>query len=166
MSTDALELSLEVNGEPRRLQAAPATLLVDLIRDTLALTGTHVGCDTAQCGACTVLLDGRAVKACNMLALQADGARLQTIEGVAQVPQWQPMQRAFSQHHALQCGYCTPGMVMRGLGMASEGVPAEPDAVRAALSGNLCRCTGYEGIVGAICEGLRCLHPGGRDAAV
>ncbi len=153
-----LPLTLTVNGTPRTLQVEPTTLLVDLVRDSLALTGTHVGCDTAQCGACTVLLDGRAVKSCNLLALQADGAQLQTIEGVAAGDQWHPMQRAFSRHHALQCGYCTPGMVMRALAMAGEGVAAEPSAVREALSGNLCRCTGYEGIVGAICEGLRCMR--------
>jgi carbon-monoxide dehydrogenase small subunit len=125
----------------------------------LGLTGTHQGCDTAQCGACTVLVDGAPVKSCNLLALQADGSQVTTIEGLAPVDDadgpLHPMQQAFGEHHGLQCGFCTPGMVLRAVAMAAEGVPAEPAAVRHALSGNLCRCTGYEGIVAAVCQGLR-----------
>lgn len=157
-------ISLQVNGTDHALDVLAATLLVDLLRETLGLTGTHVGCDTGQCGACTVLLDGRAVKACSVLALQADGTRVQTIEGLSPgaaagtADGWHPMQLAFSRHHGLQCGYCTPGMVMRAVAMEAEGVPAEAQAVRDALEGNLCRCTGYQGIVDAICDGLACMR--------
>lgn len=150
------ELALTVNGQPVRRAVAPQRLLITLLRDDLGLSGTHPGCDTAQCGACTVLLDGKAVKSCNLLAVQADGASVTTIEGLAPADgELHPMQRAFGQHHALQCGYCTPGMVMRAVAMAAEGVPAEPVAVSHALAGNLCRCTGYHGIVSATCQGLR-----------
>jgi carbon-monoxide dehydrogenase small subunit len=155
-----LPVQLDVNGEARSLQVLSSTLLVELIRDGLGLTGTHVGCDTAQCGACTVLMDGQAVKACNVLALQARGASVQTIEGLGSEGRWHPMQRAFSRHHGLQCGYCTPGMVMRAVAMVAEGVPAEPGAVRDALEGNLCRCTGYHGIVAAVCDGLAAMGDG------
>ena len=147
-------MQITVNGRSCDPALRPATLLVELLRDELQLTGTHVGCDTAQCGACTVLVDGRATKACNVLTLQLDGARVQTIESLAPEPGLHPLQLAFSRHHALQCGYCTPGMLMRAAAMRAEGVPPEPAAVRAALSGNICRCTGYEGIVAAICEWL------------
>lgn len=149
-------VSLTVNGQHHALDDLPThTLLLDLLRERLRLTGSHRGCDTAQCGACTVLLDGRAVKACNVLAMQADGAAVQTVEGLQPAEgQWHPLQRAFSKHHGLQCGFCTPGMLMRACGMATEGCPAEPGAVREGLAGNLCRCTGYEGIVAAVCEGL------------
>ena len=154
MATEALQLV--VNGRRLERAVAPQRLLIELIREELGLTGTHQGCDTAQCGACTVLLDGQAVKSCNLLAVQAQGAVLQTIEGLAPAgAPLHPMQQAFGRCHALQCGFCTPGMVLRGVAMASEGVPAEPEAVRHALDGNLCRCTGYHGIVQAICEGLQ-----------
>ena len=150
------DLTLQVNGQPCTVAGLPAaTLLVDLLRDQLHLTGTHVGCDTAQCGACTVLLDGRAVKACNLLALQADGAQVETVEGLAVADAWHPLQLAFSQHHALQCGFCTPGLLMRAEAMRREHHPADPAAVRQALGGNLCRCTGYQGIVDAVCEVLK-----------
>jgi carbon-monoxide dehydrogenase small subunit len=148
-------ISLQVNGQPVDLAVPPSTLLVDLLREQLALTGTHQGCDTAQCGACTVLVDGAATKSCNVLALQVNGARVLTIEGLENADgSLHPMQQAFGRHHALQCGFCTPGMVMRGVAMAAEGVPSEPQAVSQALCGNLCRCTGYRGIVNAVCEGL------------
>ena len=152
-------LKLQVNGQPVQASVAPQRLLLELIRDELGLTGTHQGCDTAQCGACTVLVDGQAVKSCNLLALQVQGAQVQTIEGLAapDAP-LHPMQQAFGRHHALQCGYCTPGMVMRAVAMAAEGVPADEAAVRHALSGNLCRCTGYQGIVRAACEGLQAMR--------
>ena len=147
-------MRLTVNDQPREWQPRPATLLVELLRDELQLTGTHIGCDTSQCGACTVLVDGRATKSCNVLALQVEGAQVRTIESLAPEPGLHGLQLAFSRHHALQCGYCTPGMLMRALAMRAEQVPAEPSAVRAALSDNICRCTGYEGIVAAICEWL------------
>jgi carbon-monoxide dehydrogenase small subunit len=150
-----VSVSLQVNGRPVDLAVPPSTLLVDLLREQLALTGTHQGCDTAQCGACTVLVDGAATKSCNVLALQVNGARVLTIEGLENADgSLHPMQQAFGRHHALQCGFCTPGMVMRGVAMAAEGVPSEPQAVSQALCGNLCRCTGYRGIVNAVCEGL------------
>lgn len=151
-----IPIILHVNGEARHASVAPSTLLVNFLREDLGLTGTHVGCDTAQCGACTVLVDGAATKSCNLLAVQANGSAVTTIEGLTSGDDpLHPMQQAFGKHHGLQCGYCTPGMVMRGVAMAAEGVPAEPEAVRCALSGNLCRCTGYFGIVDAVCEGLQ-----------
>jgi carbon-monoxide dehydrogenase small subunit len=156
MSVNPLvSVSLQVNGQPVALAVPPSTLLVDLLRQQLGLTGTHQGCDTAQCGACTVLVDGAATKSCNVLALQVNGARVLTIEGLENADgSLHPMQQAFGRHHALQCGFCTPGMVMRGVAMEAEGVPSEPQAVSQALCGNLCRCTGYRGIVNAVCEGL------------
>jgi carbon-monoxide dehydrogenase small subunit len=153
--TEASTLQLQLNGAAVRLDVAPSALLLDVLREGCGLTGTHQGCDTAQCGACTVLVDGRAIKSCNRLAMQCQGQSVTTIEGVT--PQDAPlhvMQQAFSRHHALQCGFCTPGLVMRALAMVDEDVAAEPAAVRAALSGNLCRCTGYEGIVRAVIDGL------------
>jgi aerobic carbon-monoxide dehydrogenase small subunit len=147
-------LRLRVNGSEHALNAEAGTLLIDALRDDLKLTGTHQGCDTAQCGACTVLCEGAAVKSCNVLALQMQGREIRTIEAVGTTAQLHVMQQAFSTHHALQCGYCTPGLIMRALAMHAEGVPPESQAVREALSGNICRCTGYEGIVAAICEGL------------
>ena len=144
-------IDVRLNGQPGHDQVSDDCLLIDWLREAHGLSGVHVGCDTAQCGACTVLVDKAAVKACNLLAFQVDGSAITTIEGVAAgCDPLHPMQQAFSTHHALQCGYCTPGMVMRALAMVEEDVPAEPDAVRKALSGNLCRCTGYEGIVEAI----------------
>ena len=163
-----VQVSLQVNGQPVALAVPPFTLLVDLLREQLGLTGTHQGCDTAQCGACTVLVDGAATKSCNVLALQVNGASVLTIEGLeAADGSLHPMQQAFGRHHALQCGFCTPGMVMRGVAMAAEGVPSEPQDVSQALCGNLCRCTGYRGIVNAVCEGLqqmRAAGPGGAAA--
>ena len=157
-------MELTVNGRLHSVAVRDAGLLVELLRDELALTGTAVGCDTAQCGACTVLMNGCAVKACNVLARQAEGAHVQTIEGLAPAGEWHALQLAFSRHHALQCGYCTPGMLMRAVAMQQEQVPAEPEAVCRALAGNLCRCTGYQGIVAAICEWLAGQRGGGGDA--
>jgi aerobic carbon-monoxide dehydrogenase small subunit len=155
-STRVIPIRLEVNGKPAEAQLAPSTLLVDFLREDLGLTGTHQGCDTAQCGACTVLVNGAAAKSCNLLVAQVNGAQILTIEGLQPGDgPLHPMQQAFGKHHGLQCGYCTPGMVMRGVAMAAEDIPAEPEAVRCALSGNLCRCTGYRGIVDAVCEGLQ-----------
>jgi carbon-monoxide dehydrogenase small subunit len=157
------DLTLRVNGQLVRRPVPSERSLLQLLRDDLRLTGTHQGCDTAQCGACTVLLDGAAVKSCNLLALQAEGCAVRTIEDLAAPgAPLHPMQQAFGEHHGLQCGFCTPGMVMRAVGMADEPVPAEPDAVRRALSGNLCRCTGYQGIVDAVCQGLRCMREAHR----
>ncbi len=150
--------ALHVNGHAHALEFAPHTHLIDALRDHCGLKGTNQGCDTAQCGACTVLVDGTAVKSCNVLALQiAPHERVTTIEGITLGEGLHPMQIAFSQHHGLQCGYCTPGMILRAIAMHAEGVPAEPEAVRHALAGNLCRCTGYEGIVNAICAGLKAM---------
>ena len=152
-------LQLQLNHRAITLDVTPSSLLIDVLREQCQLTGTHQGCDTAQCGACTVLVDGQAIKSCNRLALQCADQSVLTIEGVS--PEGNAlhvMQQCFSQHHALQCGFCTPGFVMRALAMLHEDVPATPRAVRAALSGNLCRCTGYEGIVKAICAGLEQLR--------
>ena len=161
-----VQVSLQVNGQPVDLAVPPSTLLVDLLREQLALTGTHQGCDTAQCGACTVLVDGAATKSCYVLALQVNGASVLTIEGLAAADgSLHPMQQAFGRHHALQCGFCTPGMVMRGVAMAAEGVPSEPQDVSQALCGNLCRCTGYRGIVNAVCEGLQNMRASGPGGA-
>ncbi len=158
-------LQLQVNERDVQIDVAPETLLVDVLRDQLGLTGTHTGCDTAQCGACTMLVDGRAVKSCNRLALQCAGQAVRTIEGLApDGGRWHILQELFSRHHALQCGYCTPGFVLRALAMVDEDVAAEPAAVRRALSGNLCRCAGYEGIVNAVCEGLRILRGAAAQA--
>lgn len=153
------DLSLHINGQAVTLQVAPSALLLDVLREQCQLTGTHQGCDTAQCGACTVLVDGAAVKSCNRLALQTQQQQVTTIEGVAPNDHaLHVMQQCFSKHHALQCGFCTPGFVMRALAMVHEDVANEAQAIRHALSGNLCRCTGYEGIVQAIGEGLRILR--------
>ena len=151
--------ALHVNGQTHTLELTHSTRLVDVLREVLSLRGTHEGCDTAQCGACTVCVDGRAVKSCNVLAQQVAGQSVQTIESLASDPAYlHIIQQNFSQHHALQCGYCTSGFVMRTLAMVHEEVPAEPDAVRRALGGNLCRCTGYEGIVQAVVSSLQTLR--------
>jgi aerobic carbon-monoxide dehydrogenase small subunit len=143
-------VTITVNGVPRTARVEPRTLLVHLLREQLHLTGTHVGCDTSNCGACTVWLDGYAVKSCTVLAVQADGCALTTIEGVAEDGELHPMQRAFHDLHALQCGYCTPGMVMTAIKLL-EANPHPTDAeIRTGLEGNLCRCTGYQNIVAAV----------------
>ncbi|MFO0245170.1 MAG: (2Fe-2S)-binding protein [Betaproteobacteria bacterium] len=138
-------------------EGAPETLLVTFIREHLRLTGTHVGCDTAQCGACTVHLDGRAVKACNLLALQAEGCEVTTIEGITPEGALHPMQAAFRDHHGLQCGYCTPGMIMSALDLVAREPAPSRERIREALEGNLCRCTGYQNIVSAVEAGARAL---------
>jgi carbon-monoxide dehydrogenase small subunit len=147
-------VSLKVNGKAAQVDVAPNTLLVTALRENLRLTGTHVGCDTAQCGACTIHLDGRAVKACNMLAVQAQDAQIVTIEGVAAATgELHPMQAAFKQHHGLQCGFCTPGIVMMALDIVKQHPNPSEQEIRAGLSGNLCRCTGYHNIVKAVKAG-------------
>jgi carbon-monoxide dehydrogenase small subunit len=145
-----MRVSLTLNGRLVEADIPPHTLLSALLRETLGLTGTHIGCDTGQCGACTVHLDGRAVKSCLVLALQADGRSVTTIEGVAEGEALAPMQEAFRDHHALQCGFCTPGMVMTALDLASSLETPDEAAIREGLSGNLCRCTGYRPIVEAV----------------
>ena len=149
-----ISVSLTVNGKPVSAEIESRTLLVDLIRSRLQLTGTHVGCDTAQCGACTILVDGKAVKSCNMLAIQAQGAEVTTIEGLAANDKLHPMQAAFKKHHGLQCGFCTPGMVLAAVGLASQTKEPTEAQIREALDGNFCRCTGYQNIVKAVKDGL------------
>jgi carbon-monoxide dehydrogenase small subunit len=145
-----VKISLSVNERVEEVDVPPNTLLVDLLRNTLELTGTHVGCDTSQCGACTVRMNGRAVKACTVLVGQAQGAEITTIEGIGAPGNLHPMQAAFQETHALQCGFCTPGMIMRAIDLIEHGGPLDEQAVREGLSGNLCRCTGYHNIVRAV----------------
>lgn len=153
-----VDISLTVNGEQVSKSVEGRTLLVEFIRETLNLTGTHIGCDTSQCGACTVHLNGQAVKSCTMLAAQADGAEITTIEGLAPEDDMNPMQQAFKDHHGLQCGFCTPGMVMRAMALVGENPnPTEAD-VRHGLEGNICRCTGYQNIVAAVLDGAKALR--------
>jgi carbon-monoxide dehydrogenase small subunit len=146
----SIPLSLTVNGKSVSASVDPRTLLVQFIREQLQLTGTHVGCDTAQCGACTVHLNGRAVKACSMLALQAQGGEVTTIEGLAPSGGLHPMQAAFRECHGLQCGFCTTGMVMSAVDLLKHNPKATEDEIREALDGNICRCTGYHNIVKSI----------------
>ncbi len=146
----SIALSLTVNGKAVTASVDPRMLLVQLIREHLQLTGTHVGCDTAQCGACTVHLDGRAVKACSMLAVQAAGASITTIEGLSQDGTLHPMQAAFRECHGLQCGFCTPGMVMSAVQLLADNPRASETEIREGLEGNICRCTGYHNIVKAV----------------
>jgi carbon-monoxide dehydrogenase small subunit len=147
---DAVRVSVTVNGQQRTADVEPRLLLVHFLRDTLGLTGTHVGCDTSNCGACTVHVDGEAVKSCTLLAVQADGSEVTTIEGIGQEGSLHPLQEAFWANHGLQCGYCTPGMIMAAADLlARTPEPSEHD-VREALAGNLCRCTGYQNIVKAV----------------
>jgi aerobic carbon-monoxide dehydrogenase small subunit len=141
---------LVVNGARHSLDVEPRTLLVHALRDGLGLTGTHVGCDTSQCGACTVLVDGRAVKSCSMLALQAEGAEVTTIEGLARDGELHPIQLAFVEHHGLQCGFCTPGMILTAFDLLSRESDPDDATIRRALRGNLCRCTGYQSIVDSV----------------
>ena len=146
-----VRLSLTVNGKPVSSEVEPRTLLVDFLRDTLRLTGAHIGCDTAQCGACTIHLNGAAVKSCNILAVQAQGGTIVTIEGIAKSDgTMHPMQAAFRDHHGLQCGYCTPGMVMSAIDLLKRHPHPSEEQIRAELDGNLCRCTGYHNIVKAV----------------
>jgi len=154
-----VDLELTVNGEPVRAAVETRTLLVGLLRDQLGLTGTHVGCDTSQCGACTVLVEGKAVKSCTMLAAQAKGLRITTIEGVADADGgMHPIQAAFHRLHGLQCGFCTPGMVMSSLDLIATHPDPDEEAIREWLEGNLCRCTGYHNIVRAIAEAAAALR--------
>jgi aerobic carbon-monoxide dehydrogenase small subunit len=148
-------VQLHVNGVKHDLDVEPRLLLVHALRDHLGLTGTHVGCDTSNCGACTVHLDGKAVKSCTMLAVQADGVPVTTIEGLAPEGELHPIQEAFWNDHALQCGYCTPGMIMAAAGLLAENPDPSEEEVRHALEGNLCRCTGYHNIVKAVLDAAK-----------
>ncbi len=151
-------VSMTVNGKAVTGNVEGRTLLVQFLRDQLGLTGTHIGCDTSQCGACVVHVDGKSVKSCTLLAVQANGAKVTTIEGLATNGELHPMQAAFKEHHGLQCGYCTPGMVMSAVDLAGRnGDPSEKD-VREWLEGNICRCTGYHNIVKAVQAGARAMR--------
>ena len=145
------EITLVVNGVEHALEVEPRRLLVHVLREDLELTGTHIGCDTSTCGACTVLVDGDATLACSVLAVQADGASITTVEALARDGELHPIQKAFHEQHALQCGFCTPGMMMAAVGLINQAQGAlTEDAIRAGLEGNLCRCTGYQNIVAAV----------------
>ena len=159
------KVNLTVNGKAVSAEIEARTLLVDMLREQLKLTGTHVGCDTSQCGACVVHVEGKAVKACTMLAIQADGSRVLTIEGLASDGQLHPMQEAFRENHGLQCGFCTPGMIMTAIDLVNrEGNELDDHTIREGLEGNLCRCTGYHNLVKSIAAGARAMK-GKRRAA-
>jgi carbon-monoxide dehydrogenase small subunit len=148
---EQLSVSINVNGTPQQAEVAPRTLLVHFLREQLGLTGTHVGCDTSQCGACTVLIDGRSVKSCTVFAAQADGSNVTTIEGVAgEGGDLHPVQEGFWEEHGLQCGYCTPGMIMSSINLLQANPNPSEQEIREGISGNFCRCTGYQHIVSAI----------------
>ncbi len=165
MRTDSETLNVEftVNGEARRVSIPPRRTLADVLREDLGLTGTHLGCEHGVCGACTVIVDGEPVRACLMFGVQAAGCEIETVEGLA-LPDGSlnDLQRSFSEHHGLQCGFCTPGMLMLGTAYVRRAVAADRESVREVVSSNLCRCTGYQGIVDAVCE-LVC-HPDGTGA--
>ncbi|KPF92942.1 carbon monoxide dehydrogenase [Novosphingobium sp. AAP83] len=148
-----VQVTLRVNGKEAELDLPGRALLIHALRDHLRLTGSHIGCDTSQCGACTVHVDGKAIKSCAMLAAEADGCEVTTIEGLGSDAALHPMQEAFRQHHGLQCGYCTPGMIMLALDMVARHGQLDEPTVREELDGNLCRCTGYQNIVSAILAG-------------
>ena len=156
-----MTVTLTVNGVPREVRIEPRELLVSVLRDRLGLTGTHIGCETTSCGACTVLLDGRSVKSCTMLAVQAQGHHITTIEGLAGPDGLHPVQEAFRSCHGLQCGFCTPGMVLAAVSLIDEGRAADEDSVRSALEGNLCRCTGYHNIVQAVLSAAHAMKADG-----
>ena len=163
MSTVLVRLT--VNGEQHEVQVEPRLLLVHLLRDTLGLTGTHVGCDTSNCGACTVHLDGESAKSCTVLAVQADGHEVKTIEGMADGATLHPLQQAFWDQHGLQCGFCTPGMIMQAAWFLGENPDPTEEEIRLGLEGNLCRCTGYHNIVAAIREAAGTLRAGATAPA-
>jgi len=153
-----IPVSLTVNGKAVSATLDPRTLLVQLLREQLRLTGTHVGCDTGQCGACTVHVNGRAVKSCNVFAAQVEGANVVTIEGIAAVGELHPMQAAFRDHHGLQCGFCTSGIVMNAIDLVKQHPNLSEETVRAGLEGNFCRCTGYHNIVKAVLAGAAAMR--------
>jgi carbon-monoxide dehydrogenase small subunit len=149
------QVSITVNGKVRKAQVEPRTLLVHFLREQLLLTGTHVGCDTSQCGACTVMIDGRSAKSCTIFAVQADGSEVTTIEGLAKDGKLHPLQEGFWEEHGLQCGYCTPGMIMSGVNLLNENKKPTDREIREGLNGNFCRCTGYQHIVNAVATAAR-----------
>ena len=154
----SVRVSFVLNGDSVSADVSSRTLLVEMIRENLGRTGTHVGCDTSQCGACVVHLNGRSVKSCTMLAVQAEGAEVATIEGVAKDGNLHPMQEAFREHHGLQCGYCTPGMIMSALDLVAQNPDPSEGQIREWLEGNLCRCTGYQNIVRAVKAGAESMR--------
>ena len=161
-----LHVVIEVNGEPREVDVEPRRLLVQVLREDLGLTGTHVGCDTSQCGACTVHIDGRAVKSCNVLAVQAEGTSVTTIEGMAGADgSLHPLQQGFWEKHGLQCGFCTPGMIMASADLLARNPDPSDDEIRHAIEGNICRCTGYHNIVLAVREAARIMRDGAAAPA-
>jgi carbon-monoxide dehydrogenase small subunit len=153
-----VQISITLNRETVSAEVEPRTLLVEFLREQLGKTGTHIACDTSQCGACVVHLDGQSVKSCTMLAVQADGAEVATIEGLAVNGKLHPMQEAFREHHGLQCGFCTPGMIMSALDLVSQNPDPDEQQIREWLEGNLCRCTGYQNIVRAISAGAKAMR--------
>jgi carbon-monoxide dehydrogenase small subunit len=158
--TGTVPVAFSVNGSEIAADVEPRTLLVTFLREHLGLTGTHVGCDTSQCGACVVHLDGRSIKSCTMLAIQADGHDVTTIEGLGSADNLHPMQVAFNEHHGLQCGFCTPGMIMSAVDFAKRNPDPTPLEVREWLEGNICRCTGYHNIVASVEAGARAMAKG------
>jgi aerobic carbon-monoxide dehydrogenase small subunit len=151
-----MNIQFNLNEQPQSVYAPPERLLVELLRDQLGLSGTHIGCDTSQCGACNIMMDGVAIKSCTLLAVQAEGHSLTTIEGLATGEALHPMQAAFRDHHGLQCGFCTPGMVIAGLDIVRRrGTHLQAEDVARDLEGNICRCTGYQNIIAAIMEGAK-----------
>ena len=159
-----LSITVEVNGTRHEREVEPRRLLVHFLREDLGLTGTNVGCETSLCGACAVLVDGQIVKSCTQLAVQADGASVQTIEGLSENGELHPMQAAFREHHGLQCGYCTPGMIMTAVGLVAENPEPSADEIREGLKGNVCRCTGYHNIVKSIAAGAEEMNAKGSDS--
>ena len=162
----SLPVSVTVNGTVRRADVEPRTLLVQFIRDGLGLTGTHVGCETSQCGACTVLLDGEAVKSCTVLAVQADGCEVTTIEGLAPRGMLHPVQQAFWEEYGVQCGYCTPGMVLSTVALLTDNPNPSEAEIRHGLEGNICRCTGYQNIVASVRTAAKLVAEGAEPVAV
>ncbi|HEY7544023.1 MAG TPA: (2Fe-2S)-binding protein [Blastocatellia bacterium] len=156
-----IEINVKINGAEHRAEVEPRLLLVHFLRESLRLTGTHIGCDTSHCGACTVVVDGRAVKSCTMFAAQVDGREVMTVEGLEQDGKLHPLQEGFFEEHGLQCGYCTPGMLMTGVAFLATNTSPTEDEIRHAISGNLCRCTGYVNIVKAYQHAAARLREGG-----
>lgn len=157
-----MKTKFKVNGKPVELELEPRKLLVSVLREDLGLTGTHIGCDTTNCGACTVLVNGKAIKSCTMLGVQADGKEIFTIEGLAKGSELHPVQRAFVEKHGLQCGFCTPGMVMSSYWLLSQNKSLSEEEIKKSLSGNICRCTGYHGIVESIKYARELMKKGGK----
>ncbi len=158
---DKVRIRIGVNGTTYQREIEPRLLLVEFIREELKLTGTHIGCDTSFCGACTLIMNGEAIKSCTLFAVQADGFEIITVEGLAGGDELHPLQQAFSEHHGLQCGYCTPGMLMSSLALLAENPAPEEKDIRTALAGNLCRCTGYQNIIKSVQAAARQLREGG-----